>query len=133
MKKILVTGGCGFIGSNIVRGLVKNGYFVKVIDDLSAGNKDNIKDCLQDEDKCVFSKGSILDEEFLQEEFKDIDVVIHEAANPDVRASKSNLNADFEVNVLGTINVLKTMVKSEIPKIIFASSGGTVYGNGYER
>ncbi len=128
MKKILVTGGCGFIGSNIVRGLVKNGYFVKVIDDLSAGNKDNIKDCLQDEDKCVFSKGSILDEEFLQEEFKDIDVVIHEAANPDVRASKSNLSADFEVNVLGTINVLKTMVKSEIPKIIFASSGGTVYG-----
>ena len=65
MKKILVTGGCGFIGSNIVRRLVKEGYDVKVIDDLSAGNKDNIKDCL-DEQKCEFRKGSILDKELLR-------------------------------------------------------------------
>jgi len=75
-KKILVTGGCGFIGSNIVQRLVKEGYDVKVIDDLSAGSKDNIKDCLENE-KCEFRKGSILDKKLLQEEFKGIDVVIH--------------------------------------------------------
>jgi len=127
-ESILITGGCGFIGSNIVKRLVKEGYIVKVIDDLSTGNKDNIEECLEDENKCEFKKGSILDKEFLMEEFTDIDVVIHEAANPDVRASKSNLLTDFEVNVLGTVNILKVMAKKNIPKIIFASSGGTVYG-----
>jgi UDP-glucose 4-epimerase len=127
MKKILVTGGCGFIGSNIVRRLVKEGYKVKVIDDLSAGNKDNIKDCLKDK-KCDFRKGSILDRKLLQEEFKGIDAVIHEAANPNVRTSKDNIYPDFEVNVLGTINILNLMAKEGIPKIIFTSSGGTVYG-----
>lgn len=127
-ESILITGGCGFIGSNIVKRLVKEGYVVKVIDDLSTGNKDNIEECLEDENKCEFRKGSILDKEFLMEEFTDIDVVIHEAANPDVRASKSNLLTDFKVNVLGTVNVLKVMAKKNIPKIIFASSGGTVYG-----
>ena len=127
VKKILVTGGCGFIGSNIVRRLVKEGYNVKVIDDLSAGNKDNIKDCLDDK-MCKFRKGSILDKALLQKEFKGIDVVIHEAANPDVRKSKDNIYTDFDVNVLGTVNVLNTMAKEKIPKIIFASSGGTVYG-----
>jgi len=128
VKNILVTGGCGFIGSNIVRRLVKEGYNVKVIDDLSAGSKDNIKDCL-DDPKCEFRKGSILNKAFLIKEFKDIDVVIHEAANPDVRVSKDNIYTDFEVNVLGTVNVLNTMAKEKIPKIIFASSGGTVYGD----
>ncbi|MHA1441030.1 MAG: SDR family NAD(P)-dependent oxidoreductase [Candidatus Heimdallarchaeota archaeon] len=127
MKKILVTGGCGFIGSNIVQRLVKEGYDVKVIDDLSAGSKDNIKDCLENE-KCEFRKGSILDKKLLQEEFKGIDVVIHEAANPDVRTSKDNIYPDFEVNVLGTVNILIAMANENIPKIIFASSGGTVYG-----
>lgn len=127
-KKILVTGGCGFIGSNIVLGLIREGYAVKVLDDLSAGSKENIKDCLNEE-KCEFRKGSILDKEFLFEECKGVDAIIHEAANPDVRVSKDNIYPDFEVNVLGTVNVLQAMAKENIPKIIFASSGGTVYGD----
>ena len=94
VERIIVTGGCGFIGSNIVRRLVTKGYTVKVIDDLSAGTKENIADCL-DKANCEFIKGSILDKDFLFNEFADYDSIIHEAANPDVRVSKDNIYTDF--------------------------------------
>ena len=127
-KSILVTGGCGFIGSNIVRRLFKEGYKVKVIDNLSSGKREYIEDCLQNNSKCSFIKGSINDIKLLENELQDIDVIIHEAANPDVRTSKDNLFTDFEVNVEGTLKLLQAMTIAKIPKIIFASSGGTVYG-----
>ncbi|NHJ48009.1 MAG: SDR family NAD(P)-dependent oxidoreductase [Asgard group archaeon] len=126
-KNILVTGGCGFIGSNIVRKLVSEGYNTLVIDDLSAGRKEYISDCLKKEN-CTFIKGTITDLPFLEKQMKNIEAVIHEAASPDVRASKDNLYSDLDINVLGTINVLQAMVKNNVSKIIFASSGGTVYG-----
>jgi UDP-glucose 4-epimerase len=122
-----VTGGCGFIGSNLVRKLVSEGYQVLVIDNLSSGRKEYIADCLK-EKNCVFQKGSIIDVNFLKKQMSGVDAVIHEAANPDVRASVGNLFPDFDVNVLGTVNVLNAMSANEVPKIIFASSGGTVYG-----
>ncbi|MFW9923187.1 MAG: SDR family NAD(P)-dependent oxidoreductase [Candidatus Thorarchaeota archaeon] len=128
VTKILVTGGCGFIGSNIVTRLLKEDKEVKVIDDLSSGNKNYIKSCLEKSKNCRFVKGSITDLEFLEKELNDMDLVIHEAANPDVRASKDNLFRDFEINVIGTINILHAMIKNNVPKIIFASSAGTVYG-----
>ena len=127
-QKILVTGGSGFIGSNIVRKLISNNFNVLVIDDLSSGKKEYIEDCLKENSKCQFINGSITDMELLIDETKDIDVIIHEAANPDVRASKENLFSFFEINVKGTLNILNAMVNNEITKIIFASSCGTVYG-----
>ena len=127
-QKIVVTGGCGFIGSNIVAKLVSEGYYVKVIDDLSAGQVEYIEEPLKKKEQCVFAEGSITDIGFLEKEFKGYDAIIHEAANPDVRTSKDNIFKDFEINVLGTLNVLQAMVKNEISKIVFASSGGTVYG-----
>ena len=60
-KKVVVTGGCGFIGSNIVKKIVKEGYSVKVIDDLSAGNVDYISEPLKNEEQCIFKEGSITD------------------------------------------------------------------------
>lgn len=126
-QRILVTGGCGFIGSNIVRRLVTEGYHTIVIDDLSSGKKEYISDCLKKEN-CEFIEGSITNLSFMEKKMKKIDAVIHEAANPDVRSSIDNLYKDFDVNVQGTINVLQAMVKNNVPKIIFASSGGTVYG-----
>ncbi|NHJ39776.1 MAG: SDR family NAD(P)-dependent oxidoreductase [Asgard group archaeon] len=126
-KRILVTGGCGFMGSNIVQRLVDEGYHILVIDDLSTGKKEYISNCLKKEN-CEFIQGSITNLSFLEKKMKRIDVVIHEAANPDVRTSIDNLYSDFEVNVRGTINVLQSMVKNNVPKMIFASSGGTVYG-----
>lgn len=127
-KKILVTGGCGFIGSNIVQRLITEGYQVKIIDDLSAGSREYIKECLEKKEICHFVKGTITDKKFVEEETKNIDIIIHEAANPNVRTSVENLFSDFKINVQGTLNILQAMVKNDIPKIIFASSAGTVYG-----
>ncbi|NHK29974.1 MAG: SDR family NAD(P)-dependent oxidoreductase [Asgard group archaeon] len=125
--RILVTGGCGFIGSNIVRRLVDEGYQTIVIDNLSSGRKEYISDCFK-KNNCEFIQGDITNLSFIEKKMEKIDAVIHEAANPDVRTSIDNLYKDFEVNVQGTINVLQAMAKNNVPKIIFASSGGTVYG-----
>ena len=126
-EKILVTGGCGFIGSNLVNRLVVDGYSVSVLDDLSKGQKEYIKESLG-EKNCKLTIGSITNHSLLEKLLAEVDVVIHEAAKPDVRASTDNLFSDFDTNVLGTLKVLNAMVKSEVPKIVFASSGGTVYG-----
>ncbi len=125
--KILVTGGCGFIGSNLVNKLVADGYSVSVLDDLSTGQKAYIKESLG-EKNCHLTLGSITNLSLLEKLLVGIDVVFHEAAKPDVRASTDNLYTDFDTNVLGTLNVLQAMVKNKVPKIVFASSGGTVYG-----
>ncbi|MHA1557764.1 MAG: SDR family NAD(P)-dependent oxidoreductase [Candidatus Heimdallarchaeota archaeon] len=127
-QKIVVTGGCGFIGSNIVTKLVSEGYSVKAIDDLSAGQVEYIKEPMKNTERCTFVEGSIMDLKFLEKEFKKYDAIIHEAANPDVRTSKDNIFKDFEINVLGTLNVLQAMANNKISKVVFASSGGTVYG-----
>ncbi len=126
-EKILVTGGCGFIGSNLVNKLVADGYSVNVLDDLSTGKKEYIKESLR-EKNCSLTVGSITNLSLLETLLAGVDVVIHEAAKPDVRASTDNLFTDFDTNVLGTLNVLQAMVKNKVPKIVFASSGGTVYG-----
>jgi UDP-glucose 4-epimerase len=126
-EKILVTGGCGFIGSNLVNKLVTDGYSVSVLDDLSTGQKEYIKESLG-EKNCELTIGSIINLPLLEKLFVGIDIIIHEAARPDVRSSIDNLLSEFETNVLGTLNVLQAMIKNKIPKIIFASSGGTVYG-----
>ncbi len=126
-EKILITGGCGFIGSNLVNRLVVDGYSVSVLDDLSTGHKEYIKESLG-EKNCKLTIGSITNLSLLEKLLAGVDVVIHEAAKPDVRASTENLFSDFDTNVLGILNVLHAMVKIEVPKIVFASSGGTVYG-----
>ena len=126
-EKILVTGGCGFIGSNLVNKLLNDGYSVSILDDLSTGKKEFIKGSFG-EKNCELIIGSITNLSLLNEMMKKIDAVIHEAAKPDVRASRDNLFSDFETNVLGTLNVLQAMANNEVSKIIFASSGGTVYG-----
>ncbi len=126
-KHILVTGGCGFIGSNIVKRLVREGYYVSVIDDLTTGKKDYIQECLEGKN-CQLIEESIVDYAAMERAMEGIDVVIHEAANPDVRSSKDNLFRDFEINVKGTLNILQAMATHDVSKIIFASSAGTVYG-----
>jgi UDP-glucose 4-epimerase len=121
--KVLVTGGAGFIGSHIVDELVKNGYGVVVVDNLVTGNKNNINP------KVEFVEGDItnknLDEKI---NFQEIDVVIHQAAQINVRKSVENPIYDGDINVLGTLNILENMRKYDVKKIIYASSGGAVYG-----
>jgi len=124
-KKIMVTGGAGFIGSHLVDHLMDLGYHVVVIDNLSAGKLEFIKHWLEHEG-FEFHKADLLDES-ISDLLKDVYAVFHFAANPEVRIGSQKPEAIWENNVLATYNLLEAMRKKEIKYIIFASSS-TVYG-----
>lgn len=120
--KILVTGGAGFIGSNVVDAYIEKGYEVVVIDDLSSGKKENLNK------KAKFYKLDICDKA-LEEAFEEgIDIVNHHAAQVDVRKSLADPAFDARINIEGSLNILENCRKYKIKKIIFASSGGVIYG-----
>jgi len=129
-QKVLVTGGAGFIGSHLVDVLIKNGHYVIVLDNLveGGGHLENIQNQI-DSGKCQFIKEDILNLEFLLEKLPKVDIIYHFAADPDVRLSVPNPINSFNINVQGTLNVLEYARKYNINKFIFASSGGTVYGD----
>lgn len=121
--KVLVTGGAGFIGSHIVDRFVQEGHEVVVADDLSTGKKKNINRAAR------FYKADILSpkiKKILQKEKPD--VISHHAAQMDVRRSVADPLFDAQVNILGFLNVLENAVRCGTKKLIFASSGGAVYG-----
>jgi nucleoside-diphosphate-sugar epimerase len=121
--RALVTGGAGFIGSHITERLVKEGYKVTVVDDLSTGNIKNLESVI---DKIKFVEGSILELKLLQEISK-VDYIFHEAALPSVQRSIREPRRTIEVNVNGTLNVLIAARDNKVKKVIFASSS-SVYG-----
>lgn len=125
-KKIIVTGGAGFIGSNLARFLSKENK-TTVIDDLSTGNLVNIKDLIE-EKQIEFIKGSITDLDLLKEELKDVDYVFHQAAIPSVPRSIKDPVLSNLVNVNGTLNVLIASRDNNVRKVIYASSS-SVYGD----
>jgi len=127
MKKTIVTGGAGFIGSHLAEELVKKGYHVIILDDLSTGKKDNIAHVIQ-KDNVEFVQGSILDRHLLEQTFKGVDFVFHQAAIPSVPRSIENPIASHEVNITGTLNVLLAARDNGIKKVIYASSS-SVYGD----
>jgi UDP-glucose 4-epimerase len=121
--KILVTGGAGFIGSNITDMLIEKGYEVIIVDDLSTGREKNINN------KARFYNLDIQDERLGSVFEKELpDYVSHQAAQVDVRRSVSDPVFDAKVNVLGAINVLQNCIRYGVKKIVFASSGGAIYG-----
>ena len=122
--KAIVTGGAGFIGSHIVDLLIEEGYEVVVVDDLSSGNENNVNQ------KAVkFYKIDIQDPDLeLVFQKERPEYVSHQAAQIDVRRSVSDPIYDARVNVLGTLNVLQNCVKTNVKKVVFASSGGAIYG-----
>ena len=122
MKKILVTGGAGFIGSHLVDRLIKEKYQVIVIDNLSSGRPENLNK------KAKFYKIDILSPKInkLFEKEKP-DVVIHLAAQINLRKSVKNPKYDARVNVLGSLNIIEATRKIKGTKFIFASSGGALY------
>lgn len=121
--KILVTGGAGFIASQIADAFIEDGHQVVIIDDLSTGFEKNINP------KAKFIKANICDKNleklFETEKF---DVVNHHAAQMDVRRSVKDPEFDATTNILGTINLLQNCVKYNVKKFMFASTGGAVYG-----
>ena len=129
--RIVVTGGAGFIGSNLVDTLLDEGHAVTVVDNLSTGKFDNlagVKDAAK-ENRFSFLHTDIRDDA-LMAAFKgqEQDAVIHLAAQPDVRISVKNPMFDADVNVLGTINVLQLASENGVKRFINTSSGGCVYG-----
>ncbi len=126
--KILVTGGAGFIGSNIVDAYIKSGHTIVVVDNLSTGKTSFVNK------KATFYKADIRDANELAKIFETEkpEVLNHHAAQISVRDSVENPQNDAEVNIQGLLNLLQSGVKSGIKKVIFASSGGVVYGEARE-
>ncbi len=121
---ILVTGGAGFIGSHVAEKFIALGHEVVILDNLSTGAKDNIPP------GAVFVEGDITDSSTVTELFsrKRFDVVVHHAAQMNVRHSVENPAFDAQVNILGTLNLLQEAVHTGVAKFMFASTGGAVYG-----
>ena len=121
--KILVTGGAGFIGSHIVDRFVQEGYEVAVVDNLSTGKRRHVNRAAK------FYRTDIrswwLERVFRRERPV---IVCHHAAQMDVRRSVRDPVFDAETNILGTLNVLRHAIKYGVRKVLFASSGGAVYG-----
>jgi len=122
-KKILVTGGAGFIGSNLTSALVREGAEVTVLDDLFTGTVDNI-DCLDD---INFINGTITDYELVNKLIKKSDIVFNLAVR-NIIVSTISPRLDFEVNTGGIFNILQAAKNNGIEKVIYASSA-SVYGN----
>lgn len=127
MSKILVTGGAGFIGSNLVDALVLAGHDVVVVDSLITGKKEYLNP------QAKFYQADIVSPEieaiFVNENF---DFVYHLAAQIEVAKSVADPVYDNSINVLGAINILQNCQKYKVKKIIFASTGGAIYGDAEE-
>ncbi len=122
--KILVTGGAGFIGSQIVDKLISQGYSVFVIDNLSSGKKENINP------KARFYQLDISDKkiaDILERERPE--VIFHLAAQINARFSVKNPLFDAQINILGFLNIIENALKNGLQKFIFSSSGGVLYGD----
>ena len=122
---ILVTGGCGFVGSNLVRRLVGDGYNVRVLDNLSRGRLDYISDL----ESIEFFKADITDPVSCEKAFAGVDKVVHLAALGSVVESIDDPKTNFDINVSGTFNVLNLCVQAGVSKMIFSSTGGALIGN----
>lgn len=125
-NRILVTGGAGFIGSNLVDRLLEKRNRVIVFDNLSSGKMEFIEQHLKNPDFSLV-KGDLLDPEAIERVCKDIDLVCHVAANPDVKLGASDTKVHLDQNILATYNLLEAMRKGGAKKIAFTSTS-TVYG-----
>ena len=122
--KILVTGGAGFIGSHLVDAFLADGHEVVVVDDLSSGKRENVD-----------PRAKLVEMDIRSAEVEDLvrrerpDVIDHHAAQMDVRRSVASPVFDAEVNLIGTLRLLEAGREAGVKKVLFASSGGAVYGD----
>ncbi len=128
--KILVTGGAGFIGSNLVDALILEGHHVKVIDSLVTGKISNLDNARKEGmGRFEFYNLDVTESAVFDHitSFKP-EVIYHLAAQADVRVSVKDPIFDAKVNVIGSLNVLNAAVKANTKRVVYAASGGTLYG-----
>jgi len=121
---VLVTGGAGFIGSNIVENLVNQGANITIYDNFTSGSMENIQ---QLSDKIEIIKGDILDYKGLEKASRNMDIISHQAAQLEITKCMDDPIEDLKINTEGSLNVLNAAVKNDVNKIIYASSA-CVYG-----
>lgn len=121
--RILITGGAGFIGSNVADAFVARGHEVAVVDDLSSGKRENVPATAQ------FFRADISSPDVagLVAAFRP-EVLCHHAAQIDVRASVADPARDAEINILGSLRLLEVCRKAGTRRVLFASTGGAIYG-----
>jgi len=124
MENVLVTGGAGFIGSHLVERLVREGYNVKVLDNFSTGDKDNLRNVIDDIEILDID---IQNKVEVWNSMKGIDYIFHEAAMTSVEESVKNPAKCWKVNITGTLHVLNGAVKNNVKRVVLASSAA-VYG-----
>jgi UDP-glucose 4-epimerase len=120
---ICVTGGAGFIGSHVARSLIEAGHQVVIVDDLSTGRKENVP---PEAELAVVDVRSPAAAELLSS--RSVEVLVHHAAQMDVRRSVEDPRFDAVVNILGLINLLEAARTTGVRRLVFASTGGAIYG-----
>lgn len=121
-RRVLVTGGAGFIGSHLAENLLRQGYEVRVLDDLSVGRRENISTA------CEFFYGSIADPNLVRTAVTGVDAVFHLAARVTVRGSVDHFLDDAETNLMGTLHLFRASCDADVRRFVFASSMA-VYGD----
>src|SRR5918992_2058101 len=120
--RILLSGGAGFIGSHIADQLLARGHEVAIVDDLSSGKRENLPEGALFYELDIRSGCAEAFEKFRPE------ALCHQAAQMDVRRSVREPDFDADVNVLGTLRLLENCTERGVRKVVFASTGGAVYG-----
>lgn len=128
-NRIIITGGAGFIGSHLVERLLMRGDEIIVLDNLSSGRMEFLKEHYDNPD-FKFIRLDLLDPDGLKNAVRDADAVFHLAANPDVRLGASDTRIHLEQNILATYNLLEAMRINRIKNILFTSTS-TVYGEAH--
>jgi UDP-glucose 4-epimerase len=123
-KRIVVTGGAGFVGSNVVRRLLGDGYRVTVLDDFYTGDVNNLP---RDDERLEVVRASVTDFDKVREVMKGVETVLHLAAR-NIIVSTRNPREDYEVNIGGTLNVLLAAREFGTRRVVYSSSA-SVYGN----
>jgi UDP-glucose 4-epimerase len=123
--RVLVTGGAGFVGSNLVHALLADGERVRVLDDLSTGRRENLADVLEDVE---WIAGSVVDPAALSDAVRDCDVVYHQAAIPSVPRSVADPLLSHRVNATGTLHVLEAARRAGVRRVVYAASS-SAYGD----
>lgn len=127
-QTVLVTGGAGFIGSNIVEALLQRNYAVRVLDNFSTGSRANLAPF---EDDITIIEGDLRSYHIVRQAVDSVDYILHQGALPSVPRSIADPVTTNEVNAGGTLNILHAAVECKVKRVVYASSS-SIYGNGTE-